>query len=212
MPFFRGRSRRRATRRRFKRRRKFPRRTLFRKRQMAQGTDIKVFRFKQAEILSTEPASTQLYDVAIATGVSQPGGPAQFDTIKALYREYKVLSFSRRFMPYNIGAESSTVGGFFRGNCATWALIDGEGTRPITIGDKINNASVRVISPRRPHMRYLSRPRGEPNWAETNGTGTSNADDWTGEIVIMNDNATNSTALWYAVTTWKVAFRGRNDG
>lgn len=149
-----------------------------------------------------------------------------FQRLARVYDQYKVLGWTYRLFPANVGIESHDPPGssraFFRGNHVVWNDQDTPpaGTAPITqIREVINMASAKMINPRRPYSRSIWRPYGIPDWysTEDNGSGiVIEKDTWSGGINHFYQDASafaepNDLPLYFRTVQFKVIFRGRKQ-
>lgn len=164
------------------------------------------------------------------SGGGQLLGISQFQTMCQLYDQYKVLGFTVRLFPANVGIESHDqfIGQDFtllRGNHIVWTDQKRDATLadPTAINQIINTASARMINPRRPYRMSLWRPRGVPGWGSCVGlpppfppVPTAVLDPWDGSIAHFYQDATNSQPgdpqpLYFYTIQYKVVFRGRRQ-
>lgn len=153
---------------------------------------------------------------------ANPNGWAEYTN---LYDQFKILGFTYKLFPANVGTEAtggsnSTGTPIYtnRGNHIIWVdqRFDGNVAQPTLISDVINTASARLINPRRPYTRSIWRPKGKFSWGSTRDFTTTTPDPWTGAIQhLINDatiqpTATNKIVYFYTLT-FKVVFRGRQD-
>lgn len=147
--------------------------------------------------------------------------PQGFASVTNLYDEYKVLAMKIKFFPANVGIEPDSSlfasAGLLRGDAIVWSDQRPDNNPPATISsisDKINQASCRMLNPRRPYTRTIYRSTGNPDWAGT-AVLSNTPDSWNGVISIFGQNTTpvNPPAapitLWYWTRQYKVLCRGR---
>lgn len=137
------------------------------------------------------------------------------------WEEFKVLSIKVKLQPVAIGSESlgsSANPAFKRGLTLTW-LDQGEPDPTFTDVDNIIvRPSCRTVTPRYPHYRWASRPRGNPEWGKLNAQGgIEEADSWSDTRIRLwgQDYTPITTAgqqTWFFATIYyKVLFRGRQQ-
>lgn len=155
-------------------------------------------------------------------GLNQQPVAAGRDAIFTLYDQFKVLAMRIRWFPANVGTEpGSGVAGplqvyMARGDQVVWSdqRVDATQQVPQFISEVINNASARMINPRRPYTRVIYRPKGVPAWGSCIDPLTS-PDQWNGGIYQLINNstpaATSGRPLWYYTLTYKVLVRGRRQ-
>lgn len=152
---------------------------------------------------------------------ANPNGWAQY---VQLYDQFKILGFTYKLFPANVGTEPTAQGGgggtihFNRGNHCIWndQRFDPQVILPQQIGDVINTASAKLINPRRPYTRSLWRPKGKYIWGSTRNFTTNAPDPWTGSINHLINDATvqpvgGLKTIYFYTITYKVVFRGRQD-
>lgn len=133
-----------------------------------------------------------------------------------LYDQYKILGFTVRLFPANVGTEPGTgvVGPpvFNRGDQCWWTdqRFDSTALQPLFISEVINNASTRMMNPRRFQRRSIWRATGNPEWGSCIDY-TTDPDDWDGSIEFLGNNATPDYPLYYYTIQWKVIVRGRRQ-
>lgn len=199
MPFGRVRAARRRnnqpkTRRRRVARRKAPRNGLG-------GTDIRTMFFKDSLIITVQGGNLA-YQGFLTTDINQNG---QYGSMSNLYKEYKVLWMGVRFIP------TGPFGVTDRGTTMTRVDQTGDSAQPTTIGEIITDKAVRIQKANLSSFsRWIARPSGHPEWTDITVSPATN-DNWTGLIDLFNQNngMTTGVELFYAVRTFKVAFRGR---
>lgn len=187
-----------------------------------QQVDIRHFWFKfNSEIVAVAKLNTRF----------QPE-PALYDIeslrrLFYIYDEYKVLGYTVKLFPSNIGTESSNIPGsgvaFERGNHVVWSdqnWPSGTVSTPVNIAEIINTASARMINPRKPYSRSIWRPSGHATWTSTEQDSNGNPleiDDWSPCINLFYQDASNTTTpgppmcLWFYTVQYKVAMRGRKQ-
>lgn len=146
--------------------------------------------------------------------------PEGFDAACGLYDEFKCLAMYVKIFPANVGIESDTAlfanQGFLRGDAIVWSDQKADPTAQTisNISQRINQASCRMINPRRPYSRRIFRATGNPLWGGTAVPSTS-PDQWIGTINMFGQNTTSvnppgaARPLWYWTRQYKVIFRGR---
>lgn len=174
----------------------------------------KVFWFKINGQLSTPPVVENAYYAFRTTGLTL-NPPAQLQNVFGLYDQYKVLGISLRWFPVNVGTEPGQTfeqSILNRGDMIVWSdqRFEPNAVEPVNISEVINNASARMIDPRRRYTRSLYRPRGEPIWGSCQQPG-NDPDPWDGAIQMLVNRATPSRPLWYYTMTYKVLVRGRRQ-
>ena len=146
----------------------------------------------------------------------------------ACWEEFQVLSFSCKFLPVAVGSESLlTVGApagapfplFLRGNTVSW--VDQGDADPTTneIADLIVRPSAKLIASRKPHYRFCTRPKGNPNWGTFDNDGNITVqDEWEDSRIKLfgrgfSDPTPPATRLifYYVMLSFKVVFRGRQQ-
>ena len=179
----------------------------------------KVFWFKRNGIIQTNIGGSN-YSFWRTREINDPGTtPVGWPAVKTLYDQYKVLAIKVRFFPANVGVEPDSVliGGsnaLLRGDTAVWTDQRYQPNVPTLISEIINNASTRMINSRRAYARSLFRPRGNPEWGDTQST---TPDSWDGAIELLINNATpqpvggTGPVLWYFTIQYKVLVRGRRQ-
>lgn len=153
-------------------------------------------------------------------GINQQPVPAGRNEIFTLYDQFKILAMRVRWFPANVGTEPGvgvpgTAPVLLRGNQVVWSdqRVDGQQQVPQFINEVINNASARMINPRRPYTRVLYRPKGTPAWGSCIDP-AAQPDQWNGGIYqIVNDATPSPTGrpLWFYTLTWKILVRGRRQ-
>ena len=188
-----------------------------------QGVDTKVFYFKRNATASSDADGkyfVQFTAGAINVSSTPPLWP-QFDLLKQVYDQYKVLAIKIRFFPANVGIEPdsalfSASNALLRGQTVVWNDQRSDSTQqPASISDVINNASCRMLPSRRYFSRSIFRAKGYPGWANIQTPAAS--DPWNGSINVFTQDATPSSitppttniVLWYFTVQYKVIFRGR---
>ena len=156
--------------------------------------------------------------------VNGPVIPSGRNAIFSLYDQFKVLAIRIRWFPANVGIEPGvTTAGVptltsqtARGDQVIWSdqRIDPNQQVPTLISEVINNASARMINPRRSQTRVLYRPKGVPAWGSCIDP-TTQPDQWNGGIYHIINNATPSSVtgrpVWYYTLTYKLLVRGRRQ-
>lgn len=223
MPFGRFRSRRRY-RPRYGRRRYRPRYGLAtRPRFMSRGlrmrrqnqNSTRVFYFRENGIISSATIPS-IYNRWITQDSYPPTSPIlTLQTCSKLYDQYKLLSMSVKLFPANVGDESLGQVSFavVRGNCAVWSdqRFDPSLQQPTLITQVINNASCRMIHPRRGYTKTIYRPRGYNKWGSC-AVNIGETDEWRGSIELLQTETTTPAQpyqLWYWTRSYKVLFRSR---
>lgn len=142
----------------------------------------------------------------------------------SLYDQYKLLAFTVRWFPANVGQESDSQllsnNGLRRGDVIVYSdqRFDPTAVVPVNIGQVINQGSARMINARRPYKRTLFRASGNPDWGSCKDY-ANNPDQWDASIEMIINNAQPSTVLpfnqihlYYYTVQWKVLVRGRSQG
>lgn len=138
------------------------------------------------------------------------------------WEEYKVLSFKVKLQPISVGSESLQLENgiplFKRGLTITY--LD-QGLPDPSFNDIDNiivRPSCRTVSPRYPHYRWASRPRGNPEWGHlAPDGGITEADSWTDtRIRLWGQDYTpismqGAQTWFFATISYKVLFRGRQQ-
>lgn len=157
-------------------------------------------------------------------GINQIPVPQGRNEIFTLYDQYKVLAMRVRWFPANVGIEPGVtdtgIPGFTaqtaRGDQVIWSdqRVDATQQVPQLISEVINNASARMINPRRPQTRVIYRPKGVPAWGSCVDP-TTQPDQWNGGIYHIINNATPSSVtgrpVWFYTLTYKLLVRGRRQ-
>lgn len=167
-----------------------------------QNTDLKTFFFRDSGSILNQ-AGPLAYAAFTPTDVNQIG---QFGLVEPLYKEYKVVWMSVKFIP--VGQQ----GTFDRGVTMTRVDQSGDIAQPVNIFSTINDKSVVVhTSYYKPIKRWVRRPSGYPEWTPIEAPSVD--DSWKAIIDIFNQGAATSTGnpLYYYIRTFKVIFRGRTD-
>lgn len=177
----------------------------------------KVFWLKLNGTQQVDPQGSALA-IFRTRGINQQPVPAGKNEIFTLYDQYKILAMRVRWFPANVGTEPGVPpvsDPLLRGDQVIWSdqRVDSTQQVPQFIGEVINNASARMINPRRPYTRVLYRPKGVPAWGSCIDFTTS-PDSWNGAIYHIVNNATPSPTnrpLFYYTLTYKVLVRGRRQ-
>lgn len=181
----------------------------------------KVFWFKLAGITNVDAQGSNLA-IFRTRGINQQPVPSGKPEVFALYDQFKILAMRVRWFPANVGTEpGSGVAGplqpyMARGNQVVWSdqRVDATLQVPQFITEVINNASSRMINPRRPYTRIIYRPKGVPAWGSCVDP-VATPDQWNGAIYqLINDATPASTSgrpVWYYTLTYKVVVRGRRQ-
>lgn len=191
-------------------------RSLARKRWYQVAT--KTFWFKDNGTIQN--STTGAYYRAFLTQNLVTDTPPGFEDLCKLYDEFKVIGMFVKLFPANVGIESDTAifanTGLQRGDAIVYSdqRADVVPLQPNSIADKINQASARMINPRRPYSRKIFRSTGNPDWGGCESI-TQQPDQWVGGIYIFGQNTTTFTppqasrTLWYWTRTYKIVVRGR---
>lgn len=178
----------------------------------------KTFWFKDNGTISNTVTGT--YYTPFLTQNLVTSTPPGFDDLCKLYDEFKVLGMYIKFFPANVGIEADSAlfvsNGLLRGDAIVYSDQRGDvvPSAPQSISDKINQASCRMINPRRPYSRAIFRSTGNPDWGGCESI-TQQPDQWVGGIYIFGQNTSILTlpalplTLWYWTRTYKVIVRGR---
>ena len=150
---------------------------------------------------------------------------AQWTSITGLYDQYKVIGMTVKIFPANVGTEGheTLFGQDFtlnRGDAIVWSdQRPGDTTQiPQFIEDSINNASCKMINPRRPYKRSIFRAKGFSEWGGLEAT--TQPDSWKGNVYLVQNNTTPAVVgppssyeplLWYWTRLFKVVVRGRRQ-
>lgn len=185
-------------------------------------TDTKTFWFKLNGTVAINNQPYQYFEWRNQTLYN--GNPNGWIELTRLYDQYKILGFTYKLFPSNVGTEPTAAGGpglgtihFNRGNHCLWLdqRFDPNVTQPTSISQVICTASARLINPRRPYELSIWRPKGKYIWGSTRDI-INAGDNWTGSIQHFIEGATPSTApsgkaVYYYTLQYKVIFRGRQD-
>ena len=179
----------------------------------------KVFWFKINGQTDVDVAGNNLSIFRTRGFYQGPVLPQGQTAIFELYDQFKVLGMRVRWFPADVGIEPGQVinqAVLFRGDQIVWSdqREDPAQQVPQTISEVINNASARMINPRRPYTRVIYRPTGTTTWGSCVNP-NAQPDSWSGAIYQLINNATPSATsgrpLWYYTLTWKVVVRGRRQ-
>lgn len=215
-------------RRRFRRRNRNPMAT--RTRMMSRSlafkrhnqVSTKVFYFKQNGTIISDLAGNYYGNWRSRNLLTNP--PFGILQLFDMYDQYKILAYTVRFFPANVGIESDSAifaaAGLKRGNTIVWSdqRFDSNQATPSSISNVINNASSRIINSRRPYKRTIFRAKGNPNWGSCHDY-TTDPDPWDSSIEILVNDATPSSLtpplvsiqLYFYTVSWKVIVRGRRQ-
>lgn len=176
----------------------------------------KVFWFKRNGVIQSNPAGNN-YSFWRTREINNPE-PIGWAAVKTLYDQYKVLAMKLKFFPANVGVEPDSAlfasNALLRGDTAVWSDQRWAPNSPQQISEIINNASTKMINSRRPYARTIYRPRGEPEWGDTQ---SPTPDSWDGSVELIINNASPAPAtgtppvLWYWTLQYKVVVRGRRQ-
>lgn len=133
--------------------------------------------------------------------------PPDFDALKSLYDQYKVIGIMVQILPYNVGVESASVGGFVRGNTATYVDMDGT-SLPADIGKAMEYSSSRLEQSREPIFRSLRIPPDQRTQWNDLGAGFD-ADNKESSIGIIGDQFSVSSQVFYFAATYIMLVQGR---
>lgn len=178
----------------------------------------KTFWFKRNGTISLDPAGnnfsswrTQEINVPVTTPVGWPA-------VKTLFDQYKVLAIKVKLFPSNVGIESDSAlfgsNGLLRGDTAVWSDQRFQPNVPQSISEIINDASCKMINSRRPYARTLFRPRGNPDWGDTQ---SATQDSWNGSIQMLINNGSQTPLpgtppqIFYFTVQYKILVRGRRQ-
>lgn len=179
----------------------------------------KVFWFKINGQTNTDVAGNNLSIFRTRGFYQGPVLPQGQAAIFELYDQFKVIAMRIRWFPADVGTEPGQVinqSVLFRGDQVVWSdqREDPAQQVPQAISEVINNASARMINPRRPYTRVIYRPTGNPAWGSCVNP-VAQPDSWGGAIYQLINNSTPSATsgrpLWYYTLTWKVVVRGRRQ-
>lgn len=178
----------------------------------------KVFWFKRNGLISPNLSGTNYSFWRTREINDQLTTPAGWDAVKTLYDQYKVLALKVRLFPANVGIESDSAifasNALLRGDTVVWTDQRYQPNAPATISEVINNASTKMINSRRPYARTLFRPKGNPEWGDTQ---SPLSDSWNGAIELLINNSSpapvvgDPPTLWYWTIQYKVLVRGRRQ-
>lgn len=181
----------------------------------------KVFWFKLAGLTNVDQAGSNLA-IFRTRGINGTTVPVGKQEVFSLYDQFKVLAMRVRWFPANVGTEpGSGVAGplqpyMARGNQVVWSdqRVDATLQVPQFVTEVINNASARMINPRRPYTRVIYRPKGVPNWGSCVDYSTT-PDSWNGAVYQLINDATpagtSGRPVWFYTLTYKVLVRGRRQ-
>lgn len=187
-----------------------------------QQVDTRVAWFKTNGTIAINNQPNQYYEFRNQTLYNtNPNGWLEYTR---LYDQYKILGFTYKLFPSNVGTEPTSQGGtgqgtvhFNRGNHCLWIdqRFDPNVTQPSQISEIINTASARLINPRRPYKMSIWRPKGKYVWGSTRDI-INSGDNWTGSIQHLINGATQQVGpilkdVYFFTIQWKVIFRGRQD-
>lgn len=186
----------------------------------SQQISTKVFYFKQNGVISPDLAGNYYGNWRSANFLTAPAPFGVLDLF-GLYDQYKILGYTVKWFPANVGIEPDSAlfvsSGLLRGDCITWTDQRFEPTnpQPVNISGVINNASCKMINPRRPYRRSIYRSKGNPEWGSCQNYTTA-PDSWDSSIEMLVNGATASTAtatpvLFYYTVQWKIVVRGRRQ-
>lgn len=183
--------------------------------------DTKVFWFKMNGTINANDQPYQYYE--FRTNFLAAGNPQGWACITQMYDQYKIMGFTYKLFPANVGTEPTASGPgaatihFDRGNHIIWTdqRFDPNVVLPSSIADVINTGSARLINPRRPFTKSIWRPKGKYQWGSTRDLLTA-GDAWTGSINHLINGATiqqpnQLRASFFYTLTFKVIVRGRQD-
>lgn len=183
--------------------------------------------FKHVKFITSDPDNigrfSQIYRPGLVTEC------LDFQNWGRCWEQYKVLQVSVHFIPAAIGSESLQQGfqdgNGFPTNIATFKrgevviYMDQGAQDPVEpdFARLITKPSARLYSARQRVRRFMTRPRGNPEWGEfSSQDGTvQQSDSWSDSYLhIQGQNFTPLSApgnqLWYWVQiNYKVLFRGR---
>ena len=176
----------------------------------------KVFWYKRAateQSSGTAPTLTNTFSTYEPHGDILTSAFPQHDLVKQLYDEFKVLAYKVRWFPANVGIEPDATlfgagQGLIRGDQIVWSDQNSTPTIPTSIATHINQASCKMINPRRPYSRTLYRPKGHPVWS-TIVTPPTGQDIWTPSINHFSTSQSPAQTHWYVTVQIKVLYRGR---
>lgn len=175
----------------------------------------KCFYFKQNGQIATPGAQDSFYQQFRTQNMLVPPLPTNILDLFSLYDQYKILAMKVRLYPANVGTEPGQVlasAVWNRGDQIVWSdqRVD-TAIVPIFVSEVINNASAKMINPRRPYARTIFRAKGHPQWGSCVNY-QNDPDDWDASIEILGNNATPGRTLWFYTIQWKVVVRGRRQG
>ncbi len=175
----------------------------------------KVFWFKYNGQLATDIQTDDAYLAFLTQDLISPAvGVPQYPSVFQLYDQYKVLAMKVKLFPANIGTEPSSwvQGAWNRGDHIMWSdqRFEANAQIPILINQVINNASAKMIDPRRMYSRTLYRPKGHSEWGSCQEF-TSNPDSWRGAIQFLANNSSSGRVLYFYTVQFKVVVRGRRQ-
>lgn len=149
----------------------------------------------------------------------------QFQKFGTIYEEFKTLMVVLKLYPSAVGSESLNTQGpggnlvpiYRRGDIVSWVDPTTPNDTVTQIIDVMGRPSATLFQPRRFHKRWMTRPRGYPEWASLNTDGTIQAQDtWQGSINVFGQGFTPSPApgiqrYFYAEVSMKILFRSRQN-
>lgn len=127
---------------------------------------------------------------------------ANYTDLSGLYDQFAIYAFKIKYIPYNIGNESSVTGNV-RGNCCT--LVDWNNANlPNSVGTASQWDSFKLVPAYLPHTRYVKiSKQHRPNLNSFSvGFDTTNNDNVA--IICIGDSFSNSQTQFYIVLTFYI--------
>lgn len=165
--------------------------------------------------------------MAILTGPQFPGlhvpnyqQLGDFHAASTFHSHYKILAFQIRLFAANVGTEGGpnvNLALYNRGNTIVYTVANAMQNQAYQndIQDVITKGSAVMIPSRQEkYKRVMYRPKGFPGWGSCDTAvpiGDRKGDQWTGQIILLGQNATplDPADMWFYTMKTKVIFRGR---
>lgn len=126
-----------------------------------------------------------------------------YSDLAGVYDQFQVNAMKVKYIPYNVGDESSSVGGNTRGNVCS--VIDMNGANlPTSVGTASAWDTFKLVPAYYPHQRYIRIPKKYRPALNNFATGfdTTSNDDVT--FCLLGDSFNNSTTQFYVVITYYI--------